>query len=293
MNILTRLWKNRKTPRKRAAYLPLACALALVLSACAPKTPVGPDPGTEPPYISMVNCPVSKGRIVSSFCVSGVIRGEEQAVSVYEIPGVEDPAGFYEFLGKSVQSGDALWQDTAFAADGVVVDVAYQDGTVTVTLLDCSALYVSAPVSYGQYTRLDYGTPVSVHFQGEEIPGSIARIGYSFENEMTQVKVTCANEHLRPGMRAELEFITDVRENGLYVPVDAVFYDGAQAYVKVKNGQTIDVANVICGETFESESDGNVWKHVEILAGLEEGMTVVFDVLDGSLGAHIYEEFIE
>lgn len=278
--------------RKAAICFAMIMMLALSLIAC---TPESSHTDTEPhnDYVSMVKCPVIKGEIASTFAVTGTVSASEQAIIIYKIEGIEDPAPFYDLMGKKVQCGDILYKDVAFTANGEIVNVAYSKNVVSVTLLDCSELYITSLISYDQYTQLDYSTPVTVIFDGDKYPAKIQSIGYTFENNMTQLQVACENDQFRPGLEVELCFTSDVRENGLYIPYEALFQNGDQPCVKILDADKIRTVNVVCGEIFESESDGHVWKYVELLSGVQDGDVVIFEVLEGSLGSHIYEEFIQ
>ncbi len=74
---------------------------------------------------------------------------------------------------------------------------------------------------------------------------------------------------IRSGMTANIDILTDKRENALYVPARAVFTREEKKYVKVPSGPTLTADTEIT--TGLRGSDGSI----EILIGLTEGQTVV------------------
>jgi RND family efflux transporter MFP subunit len=76
---------------------------------------------------------------------------------------------------------------------------------------------------------------------------------------------------LRPGMTADVEIMTDVADDVLYVPVRSVLRDGARTYVRIyEDGEFIE-RNVTTGLR---GSEGTI----EILSGVDEGEEIVLFV---------------
>jgi multidrug efflux pump subunit AcrA (membrane-fusion protein) len=76
---------------------------------------------------------------------------------------------------------------------------------------------------------------------------------------------------LRPGMTADIEILTDTRENVLYVPIRSVLQDGIRSYVNIFDGKEFKERNV---ETGLRGSSGTI----EIISGVNEGEEIVLYV---------------
>jgi HlyD family secretion protein len=76
---------------------------------------------------------------------------------------------------------------------------------------------------------------------------------------------------LRPGMTADIEIHTDIREDVLFVPQRSVIREGRRMYVRIFDGTTFQERDVTVGLR---SSDGTI----EITSGLQEGEDVVIYV---------------
>lgn len=76
---------------------------------------------------------------------------------------------------------------------------------------------------------------------------------------------------LRPGMTADIEIHTDIREDVLFVPQRSIIREGRRTYVRIFDGTTFQERDVEVGLR---SSDGTI----EITSGLQEGEEVVIYV---------------
>ncbi len=146
-----------------------------------------------------------------------------------------------------------------------------------VTLIDDSKLYIDATIDEIDIARVKPGQEAIINLTalpGRRIRGQVVEVGKLPRSQSDLVLFPVKIQILEPsddillGLSAEVNIITNRRENVLVVPVEAVLdYQGKQLVSVVgANGQTTVV------EVTTGISDGRV---IEITAGLTEGDVVL------------------
>jgi HlyD family secretion protein len=147
----------------------------------------------------------------------------------------------------SVKTGDLVSSgDTAFRID------------------DLASIYVDLQISEVDLASLEVGQPVSLEFDAiadKEYSGEVTEIGMigtvsqGVVNYAVTVRVTNADEAIRPGMTASVTILVDQREDALLVPNKAIRTSSGQRTVTVLfEGQQIPVP-VTVGLTGDSMSE--------------------------------------
>ena len=128
---------------------------------------------------------------------------------------------------------------------------------------DLSSLFVDLAVSEVDINQIEAGQPVSLTFdavrggiyRGEVV--SVDRVGTSNQGVVefiVTVRLTDADEQVKPGMTAAVNVVVSQLEDVLLVPNRAVrFKDGKQVVYTLQNNQTVPV-NIKLGATAETTS---------------------------------------
>jgi len=128
---------------------------------------------------------------------------------------------------------------------------------------DLSSLFVDLAVSEVDINQIEAGQPVSLTFdavrggiyRGEVV--SVDRVGTSNQGVVefiVTVRLTDADEQVKPGMTAAVNVVVSQLEDVLLVPNRAVrFKDGKQVVYVLQNNQTVPV-NIKLGATAETTS---------------------------------------
>ncbi len=128
---------------------------------------------------------------------------------------------------------------------------------------DLSSLFVDLAVSEVDINQIEAGQPVSLTFdavrggiyRGEVV--SVDRVGTSNQGVVefiVTVRLTDADEQVKPGMTAAVNVVVSQLEDVLLVPNRAVrFKDGKQVVYILQNNQTVPV-NIKLGATAETTS---------------------------------------
>ena len=247
------------------------------------------DAGNE--YISYVKSKVFTGVISSYYNVSGVVVENEGALNSYTFP-LSAYDELIHFYGKELNKGDAIYAEQSCDYSGKIIDVKTENDCTVVDIIDYSKLTILTQVDYGHYQKLNYSTPVTITYGSIQGNANIIHIDYHFSNDYTTVKLA-SEAALMPGLEVDISFITETRENSMYIPFEALYRQGDEYYVKkLIDGEPTDT-NVYIGELFSVEENGYTFKYAEIVSGLEKGDTVVFGILKDSTASRIYEEFIK
>jgi HlyD family secretion protein len=116
---------------------------------------------------------------------------------------------------------------------------------------DLAAMYIELQISEVDLASLDVGQQAVIEFDAiadKEYTGEVTEIGMigsvsqGVVNYPVTVRVTNADEDIRPGMTASVTIIVDQREDALLVPNKAIRTSGGQQYVTVMfEGQQINV----------------------------------------------------
>lgn len=192
---------------------------------------------------------------------------------------------------RSVDKVQAQLERTRLVApfDGIVAEINGELGEVVtpsppgiatppaVDLIDDSALYVSAPVDEVDVPAVERGMPARITmdaFPGRAFPGHVSRIAayvLDIEKQARTVKVEVAFDeppadiHLLAGYSADAEVITDVRENVLRVPTEAVM-EGGRVFI-------VDGEGVL--RLRDVDTGLRNWDFTVIRGGVAEGDLVV------------------
>ncbi len=149
------------------------------------------------------------------------------------------------------------------------------------TIPDMREMAVKVNIHESAVQRVAVGQQASVSidaFPDERLTGVVTKVavvadsGNSFMNPdlkvyPTTIKIDGIHEWLRPGMSAEVEILVDSLEDVVYVPLQAVTYDGNQRVVYVDNGGRAVRREVEVGTFSES--------FIQIRSGLREGERVL------------------
>ncbi len=135
-------------------------------------------------------------------------------------------------------------------------------------IADLGQLVVHAKVSESEFARLKVGQAVEVRavtvpdrvFKGEvrevakvardKSEGEVLRQGagrVGIQAFDVLVRLSDANQYLRPNVEAELTIFCERAGNALSIPIDAVFYQGDRACVRVLDGRRLRIREVALG----------------------------------------------
>ncbi len=168
--------------------------------------------------------------------------------------------------------------------DGVVAALNYKKGDIILdgssaksvaTIINNDTLYIEVSVEESDISKLKVGDKAVVTFDavdGVEMTGEISFISLTSTTNssgivtyLVRVILTNADDKVREGMTATLEFVTAEAEDVIAIPVQAVSNIGGKPSVELLDGL---IRNVTTGFT-----DG---KKVEIVSGLAAGEMVVY-----------------
>ncbi len=160
-------------------------------------------------------------------------------------------------------------------------------GTPAVRLANRDQLHVDVSVDETDVSQITVGDPVSVTLDALSelsLPGTVAAIETFGETVQGLVRYTVrvdlieSDPRLYLSMTANATIVTEVEENALAVPLDAIQFDEAGEYVnRVLAGSVLERVNVITGQTdgdlvFVS-GDLSVGDQVQIIAPeVEQGL---------------------
>lgn len=167
--------------------------------------------------------------------------------------------------------------------EGIITEVGYEAGdrlTGTGTVVAYASLgdmTITVDVTQEDVVSLEVGSKVEIRFNAypdAAYEGNILSIhttAVSGESSTVSYEVVVAVEGdtkvLYGGMTADITFVTEQKEDVLYVPVKAVVEQEGKNYVYVKNGQSGK-------ELREVQTGMRNSSSIEILSGLEEGDTI-------------------
>ncbi len=191
-------------------------------------------------------------------------------------------------------------RDTIIRAprDGVVIERFVEEGTIItsgrssvaegtkiVTIADVTKLYCLAEVDEADVAKVKAAQPASLRVEAFPDDEFVAKVRKVYPRGTAEADVTLFTvemevrptpRHLRPGMTAEIEILTQVRKGALTLPVEALHEGPSGFAVKImKGGQEIDQPVTIGVQTLEQ---------VEISSGVKEGDEVVLPQAAGGSG---------
>ncbi len=168
------------------------------------------------------------------------------------------------------------------SGDGIITELGFEAGDilesagVVVTYATWDGMTISVDVSQEDVVDLKVGDSVNVDFtayEGETYKGVIESITTTATSRNTstisypvKISVTGDTSALYAGMTADVTFVTDTREDVIYISRNAIVEENGKTYVYVSDGfGKKDLKQVTTGL-----SDG---VNIEIVEGLSEGET--------------------
>lgn len=197
-------------------------------------------------------------------------------------------------LQASVELAHKALEDARIRAPfaGLVTQVHVELGEVIspanplLELVDDSRLTVAAPVDEADIGKLNTGMPVRIEadaFRGRSFAGELAYISPVVLEDMRQnrslqveVGLDGAAAQFKVGMSADIEIVTDRRQDVLWVPTAAVMRRADRRQVYVLNGDRAQLRDIQCGLTN--------WDRTEVREGLREGERVIISLEVDGLG---------
>lgn len=257
---------------------------------------------SQQPNVQRVEYPVLEGEVEHTYEIDAqVISGVPEIYTTeIHLDGItESNFSLKKNKGDSIAPEEILYvyagKDYSAGFNGLVTDIVYEqtdnDKSVTVRLLNYDNLFIEANIEMDKIDKINYDTPVKVVFNGDEARAKIETIGFEIIDETLPVNISLPMK-LYPGTPVKLIFTLEVREAGLYVPREAVYSDGEEYYVFVKDGDNLKRTQIKVGQEFsleENQSDGvSVFEYIEILSGVSSGDTLVVETVD-YMGSNIKE----
>jgi RND family efflux transporter MFP subunit len=141
---------------------------------------------------------------------------------------------------------------------------------VPFTINDTNTVTVNVSVSEKIINSINVGDSVDVSSSGKEITGTVKTVNTVADATGTynvEVNVPNADGALKPGMFANITFVSESADDVLVVPRDTVIEKDDKTYVYVLNGTTVSKRTVDTGI-----EDGI---NIEIKSGVAEGEKVV------------------
>jgi macrolide-specific efflux system membrane fusion protein len=171
--------------------------------------------------------------------------------------------------------------------DGLIIARNVEPGQ-TVTAADAvlvmsDRLIVKAQVDETDIAQVKIGQPARIvidAYPQQAITGRVDHISYEAKtvNNVTVYEVDILPERppdfMRSGMTTNVTFIVEAKSNILLLPAEAIHTEGGTATVRLAGAGPEGAPRVV--EVVTGATDG---KRVEILSGLEEGMTVLAPVM--------------
>ena len=167
---------------------------------------------------------------------------------------------FYD-VGESIQQG----QEAARVLNTDLTIIA----NISETDIDKVELEDQVEINFGAFPidEIFYGEVIAIDPAETVVQGVIYyKVTMTFENP--------DGRKIRSGMTANIEITTDVREETLALPLEAIKYDGDRTIVEVLQGEEIIEKEIIVG------IEGK--ENIEILSGIKAGEKIVLYELDQS-----------
>lgn len=146
------------------------------------------------------------------------------------------------------------------------------------SLPDLSTLYVATDVDEIDISRVEEGqiclvTPEA--YPDNVFPGIVGNVGNLARTKYygsgpnvfdVQVDLDEIDPRFRPGMNAKVELIIDTFEDEIFVPIEAVFSQGGETVVCLRNGGAFDKRPVVVGTRNDT--------HIIVHGGLEASQEI-------------------
>lgn len=259
------------------------------------------DSNQGTPSDSVVQYTVLEGEITHSFECTGKVASDVPEIRPKELVIQHANQNNFEMCrekGEKVEKGEILYRfqkkEHRLDFNGRIVDIQFQDGCVSISLLNYDDLLITAQADAKFYDYINYRSTATVSFNGAEYEASVEKIGYEIQDGMFQIALKSA-AMLLPGTEVKAIIQTKAKQEGLYLPTDAVLSQGETYYVKLlmEDGSTKDTP-VTLGSYFSVEENGNTFSYVEIKNGVSAGDTVVTEKHeDVNPGERIKEQYLD
>lgn len=259
------------------------------------------DSNQGTPSDSVVQYTVLEGEITHSFECTGKVASDMPEIRLKELVIQNANQNNFEMCrekGEKVAKGETLYRfqkkEHRLDFNGRIVDIQFQDGCVSISLLNYDDLIITAQADVKFYDYINYRSTATVSFNGAEYEASVEKIGYEIQDGMFQIALKSA-AMLLPGTEVKAIIQTKAKKEGLYLPTDAVLSQGETYYVKLlmEDGSTKDTP-VTLGSYFSVEENGNTFSYVEIKNGVSAGDTVVTEKHeDVNPGERIKEQYLD
>lgn len=151
-------------------------------------------------------------------------------------------------------------------------------GTECLTVADLNQMIIDAHINQADVTRMKLGQEVNIQVEavtGLKLTGVVERIApqATLKNNIKgfscRILLKNPDERVRPGMTANISIPIALADNVLTVPLSAVFTEGGERFVYIKNGDTWEQRTVKIGVADFS--------FVEIQDGLNEDEVVALE----------------
>ena len=148
----------------------------------------------------------------------------------------------------------------------------YNSGTEVFTIANLADMIITAHINQSDVTRLTVGQAVKVEVEavaGLALTGRVDRIAplatlkSGVKGFATRVRLSNAENVVRPGMTANLTIPLVSAGNVLAIPIGAVFNDKGDRYVHLQRGQGFERQPIQIGRAD--------YEFVEVIAGLRKG----------------------
>ena len=151
------------------------------------------------------------------------------------------------------------------------------EGKTILRLPNLSKMRADVEVHESKVDRIRPGMPARIRVQGRSLTGEVTTVANRPQSNwlstakkyVVEVRIDGNTEALRPGFTAEVEIIVADLQDVIAVPVAAVIEQQGEYLAAVRQGDRIERRLVTLGESND--------KLVEILAGLDEGETLVLN----------------
>lgn len=248
---------------------------------------------------NIIEYPVHTGEIVHTYETAGEIISEMPELYIVNY-NIENVTGSdFKLLkqnGENFTKGDAIYSDSGKIKNaefnGKVVDFAVVENdnkkNISIKLLNFDALYIMTWIDQEKYKKISYDTQVKITVEGTEYDAKIKNIGFEVVGSRIPVYLVAPITAL-PGSSVSISFVLDVDTIGLYVPLNAVYYNGENYYAFIREDDTKKRVELKVGQEFSIGEGENEFKYIEILSGIKESdILIVEEVSD--YGARLEKE---
>ncbi len=160
--------------------------------------------------------------------------------------------------------------DGVISAKNIEVTNMVSAASVPFTINDTNTVTVNVNVSESIINRINVGDSVDVSSSGQEIKGTVKTVNTVADSTGTyavEVNVPNPDGSLKPGMFANISFVSESSDDTLVVPRNTVIEKDDKTYVYILNGTTAVKKQVETGI-----DDG---ENIEIKSGVTEGDKIV------------------